>query len=229
MEAKKSLRANLEKSKSIHFMMGLIVALAILFTGFEWGERYINLDTNYRPNIDGNEIIEILPTRQDPPEPPKPEIILKTPDILIEVDNDADADTTSIAPSEDFNGTPQPKPIPPVENDVEEPAEDHIHINAEVMPVFPGGETALLKWIADHVSYPAVAAENGIEGLVACTFIINTDGSISNVEVLRSKDPLLDKEAIRVLKMMPNWKPGMQQGKAVRVRYSVPVRFKLQK
>ena len=229
MEIKKSLRANLEKGKSTHFMMGMVVALAVLFTGFEWGERYINLDTNYKISTNGIEIIEIAPTRQDPPEPPKPEVILKTPDILIEVDNDQDADTTNIAPSEDYGKAPQPVYSSTIEDKKEEPADDYIHVNAEIMPEFPGGETALLRWIAEHVNYPAVAAENGVEGLVACSFVINTDGSISNVEVLRSKDPLLDKEAIRVLKTMPNWKPGMQQGKAVRVKYSVPVRFRLQK
>lgn len=229
MEAKKSLRANLEKNKSVHFMMGIIVALAILFTGFEWGESYINLETNYWPDPDEIDIVDITPTRQDPPEPPKPEVILKTPDILVLLDNDEEADTTGVAPSDDPNGTPQPQPIPPADEPIEEQPEDYIHCNAEIMPQFPGGDAALLKWIAEHVSYPAVAAENGIEGLVSCSFVINTDGSISQVEILRSKDPLLDKEAVRVLKMMPNWKPGMQQGKAVRVKYTVPVRFRLQK
>ncbi len=228
MEIKKSRRANLEKSKSVNFMMGMVVALAIVFTGFEWGEKYLNLDTNYAPDrfIDLIEIID--PTRQEPPEPPKPEII-KTPDILTIVDNEKEVEPAKIAPTEDFNDVPQPEYIPLPEDTRDEPADDYVHVNAEIMPEFPGGNTALLKWIAENMNYPAVAAENGIEGLVACSFVINTDGSISNVEVLRPKDPSLDKEAIRVLKSMPNWKPGMQQGKAVRVKFSVPVRFRLQK
>ena len=97
------------------------------------------------------------------------------------------------------------------------------------MPEFPGGELSLMKWIAENVSYPVVAAENGVEGLVACSFVVNTDGSICDIEVLRSIDPLLDKEAVRVLERMPNWKPGMQQGKNVRVKYTIPVRFRLKK
>lgn len=229
METKKSLRANLEKGKSLHFTMGMVVALAILFTAFEWGDRYINLETNYGPGPDGIDVIDIPQTKQEDPEPPKPEIVLKTPEILDIVDNDAKADTTGIAPSEDLGGTPQPSPAPPAVDDFVEPAVGHIHINAEVMPEFHGGQAALLKWIAENVNYPAAAAENGIEGRVACSFVVNADGSISHVEVLRSKDPLLDKEAIRVLSRMPNWKPGLQQGKPVRVKFSMPVVFRLQK
>ncbi|MDR2914220.1 MAG: TonB family protein [Tannerella sp.] len=228
MEIKKSQRANLEKSKSVNFMIGMIVALAVLFTGFEWGERYLNLNTNYVPDPFTDIVDVIDPTRQDPPEPPTPEII-KTPDILTIVENEKEVEPAQIAPTEDFKDMAQPVYTPPVEEKTEEPTDDYIHVNAEIMPEFPGGNTALLKWIAENVNYPTIAAENGVEGLVACSFVINTDGSISNVEVLRSKDPLLDKEAIRVLKTMPKWKPGMQQGKAVRVKFSVPVRFRLQK
>jgi protein TonB len=98
----------------------------------------------------------------------------------------------------------------------------------EQMPEFPGGQAALLKWISDNIKYPAVAEENGIKGRVVCTFVVERDGSVTDVQVARSVDPSLDKEAVRVLKKMPKWIPGRQNGSAVRVKYTVPVTFQLQ-
>ncbi len=98
----------------------------------------------------------------------------------------------------------------------------------EQMPEFPGGQAALLKWIGDNIKYPTIAEENGIQGRVVCTFVVERDGSVTDVQVARSIDPSLDKEAIRVLKKMPRWNPGKQNGSAVRVKYTVPVTFKLQ-
>ena len=230
METKKSLKANLEKGKIISFMMGLIVALAVLFTAFEWGERDIKIETNTKisePLYVGE---PPLPSVPEPPEPPKPEVI-KNQEILVIVDDSEKVDPYKITPSEFNEKEPQPVYVytPPVIEDKEEINPDEIIIHAEIMPVFPGGDAALLKWIAERIVYPTVAAENGIDGLVSCSFVVNADGSISNVEIVRSKDPLLDKEAVRVLKLLPNWKPGMQGGKFVRVKYNVPVRFRLQK
>ena len=98
----------------------------------------------------------------------------------------------------------------------------------EQMPSFPGGDAELMKFLHDHMKYPAVAEENGIQGRVIATFVVERDGSISDVKVIKSVDPSLDKEAIRVLKSMPKWIPGKQNGSAVRVKYTVPVTFKLQ-
>ena len=226
METKKSLRKSLEKGKSISFMMGMIVALSVLFTGFEWGERDINIDTNYKANPLFGDVEDVVITRPEPPEPPKPEIT-KMPDLLVVVDNDKEVEPAVFAPTEDNTGTPQPVYVPTFKEEKEEAVIDEIYVSVEIMPEFTNG--SLLKWIAEQINYPTIAAENGIDGLVSCSFVVNADGSISNVEVLRSRDPLLDKEAVRVLKLMPKWKPGMQQGKNVRVKYSVPVRFRLQK
>lgn len=95
------------------------------------------------------------------------------------------------------------------------------------MPEFPGGEMALLNFIRNHVRYPEAAEEAGIQGRVIVQFNVNKDGSVTNAEILRSAHPLLDREALHVIKMMPRWRPGMQAGHAVRMRYSVPVVFKL--
>ena len=98
----------------------------------------------------------------------------------------------------------------------------------EQMPSFPGGQAALMSWLGSNIKYPVVAEENGVQGRVVCTFVVERDGSITDVKVVRGVDPSLDKEAIRVLKAMPHWIPGKQNGSAVRVKYTVPVTFKLQ-
>ena len=98
----------------------------------------------------------------------------------------------------------------------------------EQMPSFPGGDAELMKFLSTHIKYPVVAEENGIQGRVIATFVVERDGSISDVKVIKSVDPSLDKEAIRVLKSMPKWIPGKQNGSAVRVKYTVPVTFRLQ-
>lgn len=98
----------------------------------------------------------------------------------------------------------------------------------EEQPSFPGGQGALMAWLNDNIKYPVVAAENGIQGKVIVQFVVGKNGSISNVKVLRSVDPSLDKEAVRVVSNMPNWTPGKQNGASVNVRFTLPVTFKLQ-
>lgn len=98
----------------------------------------------------------------------------------------------------------------------------------EVMPIFPGGQTALVQYIASHLKYPPVAQENGVQGRVFVSFVVGEDGYVEDVQVIKGVDPSLDKEAVRVVKSLPRWTPGNQQGKPVRVRYSVPVTFALQ-
>jgi protein TonB len=98
----------------------------------------------------------------------------------------------------------------------------------EQMPSFPGGDAELMKFLSTHIKYPVVAEENGIQGRVIATFVVERDGSITDVKVIKSVDPSLDKEAIRVLKSMPKWIPGKQNGSTVRVKYTVPVTFRLQ-
>ena len=96
------------------------------------------------------------------------------------------------------------------------------------MPEFPGGMAACLKFLANNIKYPAIAQESNIQGKVIIQFVVNKDGSIVDPVVVRSVDPHLDKEALRVISMMPKWTPGMQRGKPVRVKYTVPVTFRLQ-
>ena len=106
--------------------------------------------------------------------------------------------------------------------------ETKIFTVVEQMPMFPGGDAALMQYLKQNIHYPAVAAENGVQGRVVVGFVVERDGSITDVNVLRSVDPSLDKEAVRVVKSMPKWNPGKQNGSAVRVKYQVPVSFRLQ-
>ena len=96
------------------------------------------------------------------------------------------------------------------------------------MPMFPGGDGALMGSLSSHINYPTVAAENGVQGRVVVGFVVERDGSITDVQILRGVDPSLDREAMRVVKSMPRWTPGKQNGSAVRVKYQVPVAFRLQ-
>ena len=112
---------------------------------------------------------------------------------------------------------PEPKPEP-----------EKVFEVVEQMPSFPGGDKALMDFLSNNVKYPVVAQENGVQGRVVISFVVEKDGSITDVRVVRSVDPSLDKEAARVVKSMPRWIPGKQNGAAVRVKYNVPVSFRLQ-
>ena len=106
--------------------------------------------------------------------------------------------------------------------------ENKILTVVEQMPMYPGGDAALMQYLSSNIHYPAVAAENGVQGRVVVGFVVERDGSITDVNVMRSVDPSLDREAVRVVKNMPRWTPGKQNGSAVRVKYQVPVTFRLQ-
>ncbi len=106
--------------------------------------------------------------------------------------------------------------------------ETKIFTVVEQMPMYPGGDGALMGYLRDNIKYPTVAAENGVQGRVVVGFVVERDGSITDVKILRGVDPSLDREAMRVVKSMPRWNPGKQNGSAVRVKYQVPVSFRLQ-
>ena len=117
-------------------------------------------------------------------------------------------------------------PLPTDDKQITE--EQEAFVVVEQMPEFPGGQKALLRWISKNLKYPDIAAENGITGTVVVNFVVDTDGGISHVKILRGIDPSCDEEAMRVVKSMPQWKAGKQGGKAVRVYYTLPIKFVLQ-
>ena len=231
MEVKKSSRADFEKDKSINFLMGLVIGFAILFVGFEWGEKdvEISLVSGISAVVEEEEI-EATEQQEEPPPPmPEPEVVAVTEVINIVEDN-IKTESFDFSSEDDATHAQTEVYVAPVAAViVEEEVDDtYIFVTVEKHPEFPGGETALMRWISDNMSYPTIAAENGIQGKIFCQFVVNVDGSVVDVEVVKGRDPYLDKEAIRVLKLLPKFKPGEQRGKAVRVRYSVPVNFKLQ-
>lgn len=105
--------------------------------------------------------------------------------------------------------------------------EGQVFTVVEEMPKFPGGEQELLKFINDNIKYPKIAQENGIQGRVIASFVVNKDGSVTDYEVVRGVDPVLDAEALRVISIFPEWTPGKQRGETVRVKYTVPITFRL--
>ena len=106
--------------------------------------------------------------------------------------------------------------------------EEKVFDMVEQMPQFPGGQVELMKWIGEHLKYPTIAQENGVQGRVTCQFVVGKAGKVREVTVLKTLDPYCDKEAVRVIMAMPNWIPGKQNGKAVAVKYTVPITFRLQ-
>ena len=110
----------------------------------------------------------------------------------------------------------------------EAPVEEEVFDMVEQAPQFPGGQAELMSWLGKNIRYPVIAQENGIQGRVICQFVVGSDGSVRDIKVVRSLDPSCDKEAVRVIQSMPKWIPGRQNGKAVSVRYTLPVMFRLQ-
>lgn len=145
------------------------------------------------------------------------------------MDDDVELDQVDLISSEDDQTSAQVEAyVAPAVVEEEEESAQQIFTVVETMPEFPGGQGELLKYLAKSIKYPVIAQENGIQGRVTCSFVVNRDGSIVDAEVIRGVDPSLDKEALRVINSMPKWSPGKQRGKPVRVKYTVPVTFRLQ-
>ncbi|MBQ9215114.1 MAG: energy transducer TonB [Bacteroidales bacterium] len=229
MEQRKTESANLENKKGYFFEIGLAVTLLIFLGIFEMkskvekAEEYSGVQTA----IEDEELIPI--TRQEdivlpPPPPPKQTVseILEILDDKVVVEDIAPIEELDDDAKVDFSA-----PVEEVVQEEEKPEEPEIFFIVEEMPQFPGGETALRKYIAENVRYPEMAKENDIQGTVYVRFVVDEKGKVTNVELLRGVDPLLDKEALRVVNSLPNWKPGKQRGKAVKVSHSVPIKFAL--
>ena len=227
MEAKKSKKATIENQRGSWLLMGLVVALAFMFVSFEWTQH----DVRVAALSSDDEFIfvtELVPItfpdeKLEPPPPPENKIV----EILEIVKNDIEVADIVSTVGEDMDATHKIVWIPPVvETEVVD--EDVIVDVAEIMPEFPGGTAALMKYLGTNIKYPTISQEMGSAGRVIVQFVVDKDGSISNPEVVRGVDAYLDKEAIRVISSMPKWRPGVQNGKKVRVKYTVPVVFRLQ-
>lgn len=230
MEIKKSPKADLEGSKTMSILMGLVLACACLFVGFEWGTYDVQIATASEGVADilVEEEIEITRPEELPPPPPPPPV-QAAPEILNVVEDDVELEQQEILSTEDNASVAQIQQyVAPAVVEEEEEEANQIFTIVETPPMFPGGEAALLKYVGDNLKYPVIAQENGIQGRVVVSFVVNRDGSIVDAVVMRGVDPSLDKEALRVVGTLPKWEPGKQRGKPVRVRYTLPVQFRLQ-
>jgi len=222
MEAKKSEKEKTENKRGTLFLIGFVVALSFAYITLEWSRSEVSVVPPDLGDMDIPEDIEIPITCINPPSPPPlPEI---SPDLFKPVDDDIIVDEVVIK-TEDF-ADEGVSDIPKVfgNGPVGEIPEDEAVVIAEIMPRFDGN---LNEYLSNNIKYPQIAIETNTQGRVTCQFIVNRDGSIVDVEVVRSVDPSLDREAVRVIKSMPKWRPGIQNGKPVRVKYFLPVNFKL--
>lgn len=222
MEIKKSPKADLE-GKRVYFQeIGLVVVLLLVYLAFQWSTKDVKVEDL---SINTEAIIEdeVIATRQEQKKitPPKKTVVevIEVVDDEVELDEDDEPDF-----NEDVDLDDEIEVI-----EMEEEEDDNVVFKVvQDMPEFPGGLKALYKFIYKHIKYPAVAAESGIQGKVFLKFVVTKTGKVDRIQVLRGVDPTLNKEAIRVVKMLPRFSPGKQRGKAVNVWYQLPVTFKLQ-
>lgn len=224
MELKKSPKADLENKKILFRQIGLVLALLIVFAAFEYksyDKRQIDLKQRAAEEMP-EEIIPITEQNVKPPPPPPPQQVT----VLTVVDDNTEVQDVKINVDVDQKTVIEVY-VPPVKEE-EEIVEQEIFTIVESMPEFPGGQQAMLEFIARNIKYPPLARESGIQGRVFVNFVVEPDGSVSNVKVIRGIGGGCDEEAIRVVQSMPKWVPGRQRGKPVRVSFNLPVRFTLQ-
>ena len=226
MEIKKSPKADLQNKRGLLLEIGLAVALAIVIGAFAWTpkeHRIEQVDLNYA--IVEEEITEITRQDQKPPEPPKKVEVKVIADLLQVVTNDTKIETSMTFDEFDEEA----EVFQEVEVVEEEIVDDEPFLIVETMPSFQGGDLNTFRnWVQSNVRFPQIALENGIQGTVVLSFVIEKDGSLTNIQVLRTPDRSLSEEATRVLSKSPKWSPGKQRNQVVRVKYTLPVVFKVQ-
>ncbi|MFY0651423.1 MAG: energy transducer TonB [Cyclobacteriaceae bacterium] len=223
MEPKKHPKADLDKKTGMFFNIGLAVSLAIVLTAFEW-RSYDDGDLVDLGQLDDDfeDIMEIPPTEQPPPPPPKIQLpqIIEIPDeeeIEEEIEVDLDVEITEETVIEDIVFEEAP----------EEEVADEIFDIVEDQPAPPGGMGAFYKFVGKSMKYPNQARRMGIEGRVFVQFVVDKDGTLTDIKAVKGIGAGCDEEAVRVLKSAPKWKPGKQRGRPVKVRMILPITFKL--
>ena len=220
MEPKKNKKADLEWKKPLFFQVGLFVSLLFVFLAFEYiGTREKSSNDLVFSTISDAVEIDIIPTIPRNMPLPAPMPITVSDEIGVE---DIPFIDVYDEPEEEVSDGPFLRPVDDTKSDI-------ITDLFELHPEFPGGEIACMKFLLENVKYPRYARKHKIEGKVVLRFIIEKDGSISNVEILRSVASCLDKEAMRVVRLMPKWRPGIQNGIIVRAKCNMPIAFVLNK
>lgn len=228
MKTKKTEKANLEKKRPTFMLIAFLTSLSVVLTAFEYnfpvhGHKALKITDQ------GEEIMEMVaPTvhKEEPKPPPPKETVVEIFEIEQndkELENELDIKSTE-ADQDEIIGFID-LPAPPEHKEAEDSIYDFVLL--EKPPLFPGGQQALAKWLATNINYPEQAHQAGIKGRVFIGFVVAKDGQIEQVQVLRGSHPLLDNEALRVVRIMPAWTPGKHRGRNVMVRYQVPIRFSL--
>ena len=226
MEIKKSEKANLDKRRRERFLLGLVLALAMLFAALEFSTRSGDLseennllddlpeELDMRPALEQKDMI----SASEVPTPAAKAITQKVTEVPKTVATQEIAAVTSKLVIGEGEGVAKQVPI----------TKDSIVLRTvEKLPEFPGGIVQFMKWLTRNLRYPPTAQSQRIQGKVVISFIVNKDGSIASPTIVRSVDPILDREALRVIKMMPPWKPGLQDGEPCRTMIAIPVNFQL--
>lgn len=236
MEAK-TVNEELQGQKSTSLLIGYVLALAAMFVAFEYTQREVKV-VEEEKIYDFKMEEDMIPiTQQQEVVAPPPAAAPKVAEIINIVDNETELPEEEVETSEEMNqaittvvGTGAPSaavatgPVGPI---VEHDDDDRIFDVVEENAQFPGGDEACFKWLSEHIKYPSICQEQGVQGRVIVSFVVNKDGSIVDVKTVRTPDPNLAKEAERVVKEMPKWKPARQGNKTVRSRFNLPVMFRL--
>ncbi len=235
MEIKKSDKANLDLHRSTGFLLGLVFALALLFAAFEYTSRPSDLqedDSMLDDMSDDLEMTAAMNTRDMVSAAPAPASKALTQNVK-EVDKTQNADKVAPITSKlvigDGQGLAKQANVTEAIPETSALPQDTAAVlrTVEQLPEFPGGIVEFMKWLTRNLRYPPIAQQQKIQGKVVVSFIINKDGSIASPRIVTSADPILDREAMRVVKMMPRWKPGMEDGKPCRTMFAIPVNFQL--
>lgn len=223
MERRKSKKADLEKKRTLFFQIGLIISLSLVLAAFEWSTQLSGNNENY--HVNGIELeTELIPiTRNKDMKPPEPKHYEKFVMVVDEEPIKSDFEPVDVEGFEDDKIIFQL-----IKDEDETPEPDSIYFIPEKNANPPGGMIGLRHYLTKNIRYPRLAAESDIQGKVYVRFVVNKKGKIENVHILRSVHPLLDNEALRVVKSMPDWTPGEQAGKPVSVWFTLPVVFALQ-
>ena len=237
MEAIKTVNDELRGQKTTSLLIGYVVVLAALFVAFEFTSRDVvvkETEKVWNPITLEEDMIPI--TQQQEIVAPPPQAAPKVAEIINIVDNETDLPEEEIETSEEVNqaittvvgtGAPGAVATGPVGPVVEEVDDDRVYDVVEENASFPGGDAECMKWLQNNIKYPQICQEQGVQGRVIVAFVVNRDGSIVDVKVVRSPDEHLSAEAVRVVKLMPKWKPARQGNKPVRSRFNLPVVFRL--
>lgn len=226
MEIKKSPKADLQNKRGLLLEIGLIVSLGLVILAFWYTPKERKVEKfEQEVVVIEEDLTEITRQDQKPPEPPKKVEVKVIADLLQVVTNDTKI-TTEVSFTEFDENTEVIQQVEVVEEEIED---DQPFLVAETMPSFQGGDLNTFRnWVQQNVRFPQIALENGIQGRVVVTFVIEKDGRLTNIEVLQTPDRSLSDEAIRVLNKSPKWSPGKQRNQPVRVKYTLPVDFRVQ-